>query len=568
MRKSLQTIPWRDIFLVAILILFDLAVHPLTLGPDRLVHDPAVYRLWDSNYLQGDWYTGMAVKSGIYLFYAKIVGAFQLFNLPEELWRQIVYIASLATLFYALIRIARLFTKNILVLPIIAILHMMIATGENAPIWLYGPFLQIDGGLAPRSIGVALSFLALLYVLRGSIIVSAFVLGVATLVHVSNSFVALTLFMLAWGSQSWITSKNSLKDRLRVIGRQAASAFGVYLLAGGWFALYVAGKSSGGIPDFPTEQFIWAWTYFRAPYMALPTIGQYWWIRLGAHVVAIVIGWLLLRRRVGAAAKQAIDLIAVIGLGSVVYFFLFYFFAFIRPWLPGFQFYSLRIVYFAYFAAYLFMGLSLVIVGRELIRILFKRFSIHAERYANGAVVLAIIIFLTIFGSLLEESFHRASMENIRASWFRLLDSSVVLRSRVPERSLIKPPAHATLQYLLSNSQPFLGPPNMSYSPQYFPNIVTFKSFGFTKEGLPEWLMRINDVTRGEIQNVYDAQKTSGHYKPFNVDWVSSYSKLTAEDVIGLAKKYDFRLFLTYQHVSYPFEQVQEDSDYRLYRVP
>jgi hypothetical protein len=564
---NLLKLPWRDILLVGALTLFDLSIHPLTGGPDRLVHDPAVYRLSDPNYLSGDWYTGMAVKSGIYTFYAKLANAWHFLGIPEELWRIILYLCSLALLYYAIIRIARFFHKSILVIPIVALLHVFLLTGNNQPIWLYGPFIHIDGGLAPRTIGMALSFLSLFYLARGSLFASSALLGLATLFHVSNSFIVFTLFLASWIIQAWVTGKDSIRQRLLDLGRKAGLALGIYLLAGGWFALYVA-SLGGSVPaDFPPEKFIWTWTYFRAPYLALPIFGKYWWVRLFAHVLAIVVGWILLRKRVEPATRRGLGIAALVGLGSVVYFFLFYLFAFVWPWVPGFQFYSIRVVYLAYFAAYLFIGLSLVILGREVVTKFLKALGISAKRYATVTLFVAIAVFMALLGVKLAGSFRKPTTENLHTSWQRFAGSLTLSPSSIPQKRPISTPAPTTALYLLSTLEPFLGPPDWNHTP-YLPKIVSFKSFGFTKEGLVEWFERMNDVTGGEIQKIYETQKESGKFETVNLEWRKFYSQLTPEQVLVLADKYGFKLFMTYRDLSYPFERVAEDADYQLYRLP
>ena len=158
--------------------------------------------------------------------------------------------------------------------------------------------------------------------------------------------------------------------------------------------------------------------------------------------------------------------------------------------------------------------------------------------------------------------------QHVYLSWQRLLDNSSVFRSTVPEDNRLKPPQLATIQYLLSDPQPFLGPPNLSFSPFYLPQIVSFKSLGFTKEGLPEWYRRINDVSRGELERTYEEQRESGQWRPVEFNWRKIYSKLTEEEVIALASRYNFRLFLTYRDLTYPFEHIVEDEDYHLYELP
>ena len=142
----LRKLSWRHALIFIVLLLFEVSIHPLGFGPDRRVHDPAVYRLGDSNYLSGDWYTQMAVDSGVYVFYAKLVNVWHFLPFYEGTWRLLLYVASLVALYCAMIRIARLFSQSSLVIPIVAIFHAIVVV-VAPPIWLYGLFIQIDGGL-------------------------------------------------------------------------------------------------------------------------------------------------------------------------------------------------------------------------------------------------------------------------------------------------------------------------------------------------------------------------------------------------------------------------------------
>jgi hypothetical protein len=238
----------------------------------------------------------------------------------------------------------------------VAVFHAIVVV-VAPPIWLYGPFIQVDGGLAPRSIGIALSFLALFYLLKNRSILPWALLGIATLVHVSNSLIIFTLFFAAWLCNEWVLDKRLDRGHLLALGKKAGVAVMIYIIAGGWFALYVASRGIGIETEFSDAKFIWTWIYFRAPYMALPLMPWKAWFLFFLHILAIVVGWYLLRTRAEIQNKKALDLLGYVGTGSVVYFFFFYLFAFAWPWLPGFQFYSIRVVYFAHFVAYIFAAL-------------------------------------------------------------------------------------------------------------------------------------------------------------------------------------------------------------------
>lgn len=546
---------WRDLLVVGLLIVIDMSIHALTGGPDRLIHDPAVYRWWDPNYLPGDWYTGISVASRVYTFYAPIVNAYHWLNLPEEFWRLFLYLTSLGLLYYAIIRIGRVFTRSFLVAPLIVLFHAALVAGSAQPIWLYGPFIQIDGGLAPRSIGVAASFLALFFLTKNRLLLASLVLGLATLVHVSNSLIVFSLFLLAWIINSYFQSRSSSGVSWLERARAVGLAVLVYLVAGGWFALYVA-RANGGVPaDFPTEKFIWTWIDLRAPYMDLPSLPLRSWLRLLFHVAVIGAGWWWLKNRVAERTRPALNLLAIIGLGAFGYFLLFYLFAFLTPWLPGFQFYSLRVVYLAYFVAYLFLSLIVLTLARPYL----------TKPSATAVGLVLILLAIAVFGSVPGIRSVGGKVERLRVSYYRLLEVS---GASVPEKYRSAPPSHATFQYLYRQPEPFLAPPSWENGRYYLPNVASYKSFGFTPSSLAEWYERLNATSRGEIERSYQTQLKNGRFETLNWEWTNQYALLTPEEILSLAERYQFRLFVTYRSVELPFPILAEDDDNRLYQLP
>lgn len=543
MIKIFKKIRWKSLFLFGGLLLFEVSVHPLGLGPDRRIHDPAVYRLADPGYMTGDWYTTMAVESGVYTFYAKLVNIYRVLPVSEEFWRMTLYLLSLSVLYFSLIKIARLFSESALIVPVVAFFHAIVVV-VAPPIWLYGPFIQVDGGLAPRSIGIALSFLALYFLLKQARYVPWILLGVATLVHVSNSLIVFTLFFLAWLLLKILNRETAIpwKAYLITLFRQGSVAFLVYLLAGGWFALSVSLRNAGA-SDFPDEKFIWTWIYFRAPYMALPLMPWKAWLLFGLHIGALVTSWYLLRRWSIEAAHKMLDLVAFIGLGAVIYFFAFYLFTFVFPWLLGFQFYSLRVIYLMHFVAYLFSALVLVMLAQKYIFYRYFFFSVVALGFLVGASLAPVR----------EQA--KKMVRNIGTSKLYLADQET--------RYTLSP----TTAVLISQQEPFLAPPNWFGTPRYLPSVASYKMFGFTPEGLQEWYRRLDAVSHGELEAEYLAQKRVGLFKPVSIDWSATYARLTVEEIQSLSRKYHFTLFLASRQSQYPFEVVAEDEDYRLYRI-
>ena len=544
----LEQLPWRGALLLGLLLILEMSVHPLGLGPDRRIHDPAVYRLADPSYMPGDWYTDMAVESGVYTFYAKLVNVWHFLPVSEEVWRLLLYVVSLVILYYSMVRIARIFSASDLVIPLVAIFHAIVIV-IAPPIWLYGPFIQVDGGLAPRSIGIALSFLALYFLLKNRSILPWLLLGIATLAHVSNSLIVFTLFFAAWLCSEWVSSKRLNQEHWFPLGKKAGLAATVYIVAGGWFALYVATLGSGGETEFSDAKFIWTWIYFRAPYMALPLMPWKAWLLFFLHILAIVVGWYLLRKRAKIQHKKALDLLGFVGVGAVAYFALFYLFAFVWPWLPGFQFYSIRVAYFIHFVAYIFTALFLLSFCKDWIK-----------KQKNFIFLPFLIIIVAILFSLSDPGkvFFKRVQKNLSVSWTYATES---------EARMLRLSGSATTQYLDLHPEPFLAPPNWFGLPAYLPQVASFKTFGFTPKGLEEWYVRMNDVSRGELERIYEQQNRLDTFEPVSMNWKEIYSKLTAEEIVFLSQKYHFTFFLTYKNLAYPFPLVVEDGEYRLYRI-
>lgn len=550
---------WKNILLLGLLLLFEVSIHPLGFGPDRKIHDPAVYRLDDSTYLSGDWYTEMSLESGVYPFYAKLVNMWHILPLSEEPWRLLLYIASIIVLYVSLIRISTLFSASIFIVPIVAIFHAIVML-TAPPIWLYGPFMQIDGGLAPRSIGMALSFLSLFFLLKGARILPWAILGIATLIHVSNSLIVFTLFFLVWiGMQFHFNGFFEKRYWLGLI-RKSFASLAVYILAGGWFALFVAFQHKDGVGMLPTEKFIWTWIYFRAPYMALPLMPWKAWLLFGLHIASLFFAWYFLRQRFRDERRVMLDFLGLIGVGAVVYFFLFYVFAFILPWMPGFQFYSIRVIYFLHFSAYLFTALLLVLWCRDWMVGKFFFGKNIKNAYLRGVLLgsAVSIILIVLFYSYPGRKFFQQSVPNIRASWDRVANS---------ESRKLRVSQSPVDRYLIANQKPFLAPPNWYGSASYLPSVASFKTFGFTMPGMAEWYTRMNDVSRGDLERTFQLQRQSGHFEAVTIDWRTVYSGLSVSDILLLAEKYNFKLFLSYGNLAYPFVVVAKDADYVLYRV-
>lgn len=548
----LKKIPWSEVVLILTMILIDIAIHPLTYGPDRYIHDPAVYRIESEQYLSGDWYTEMATESGVYVFYAPLIQLGDLLLIPEEVWRQGLYLMSLAVLFYSILQIVKMFLPSIFGVFTIIFLHAYLMINIPPP-WLYGPFMQIDGGLAPRTIGVALSFLALFLLLKKARILPWIILGAATLIHVSNSLIVFGLLIVSYAV--WCFFKS---DNLRDVVQEMLVKTGVYLASGGWFAFFVAIQSNGLPEDFTLEKFIWIWIYFRASYMALPLVSFQDWMYFFAHIASIIGGWVILWKYGKPEFRENLNLLSIVGLGAAILFFAFYVFAFVWPWLPGFQFYSLRVIYFTYFIAYLYFGSVLFVLYQLILSKSIWRMQLWERSFIFSCTLVLSVISMNVIYTTIPQIVHRAE-KNFAASWERFLNSNPVS------------PKLDTERYIVMHPEPFISPPDWYASPRhstpYVPSATSFKSFGFTPAGAFQWFERMDDMSRGELQQEFEKQKQKKKWKPTSIQWNKYYSQFTADEICVLSRKYSTKLFLTYQESEYPFPLVVGDTDFRLYRT-
>ena len=551
----LKKIPWQIFFVGIFAIVMEFSIHPLTFGPDRWIHDPAVYRINNPSYLPGDYYTEMAAGSGVYEFYAPLIKMSDSLNISEERWRQVLYLGSLVLIYTSIFFIGRIFSRDWLVLPLLVSLHAYIMT-LAPPFWLYGKFIQVDGGLAPRSIGVALSFLALYFLLKNYRFLPWALLGLATLIHVSNSFIIFTLFLVAYFFREILYRKKWDWSFTGLLLKNGLFAGVVYTLSGGWF-IFNAAIHNMVAATFSDQKFIWTWIFFRAPYMALKRVPFEFWAIFWAHILIGGVCWYLLRKKYSFEVKRSLDLLAIIGVVSVLYLFLFYLFSITFPWLPGFQFYSLRVIYFAYFIAYLFLALGVVGFYQEIFDYCVRKWRTALGKLVIvGCIILSILVFKAFF--VLGSELAQKTPQNLAATWERL---------KAPEKL---PEQMPTIQYLYDHSEPFLSPvADWSLPPgsPYLPSIVTVKCFGFTKPGLEEWFERINAISGGELQKKYEKQLEKKKYKAVTFDWIEIYKDLSAEDIKRLSQEYKFNLVLAYRDTEYPFEVVEEDDHWRLYRL-
>lgn len=544
--------------LLILLLLMEFSVMPLTFGPDRRIHDPAVYRLQDTSYMTGDWYTEMAVDSGVYTFYAGLIQAGSWGGFSEEVWRMFLYIICLSVLYVYLLKLARLFASEWYIIPSVVVLHALLVTAMP-PAWLYGYYIQVDGGLAPRSVAMALSVAALYYLLVSPRYLPWLLLGGATLIHVSNAFITFVLFIGAWFCMRlWgqIQEDKRLSfEKNSILVKDISCGVFLYFISGGWFLLQVFWLSWYQVSTFSAQKFIWTWIYFRAPYMALPAVPWGYWIVFMFHVVALFCGGWLIRKWYGKQ-KEYVDLLIIVGFFALCGFGIFYLFAFVFPWLPGFQFYSLRLIYLLYLIGHLFTVLFLV--G------LLKKMWISKNLRCCSLIEWASSVFLLI---CLGVTFWLCPVfpgtKFVIGAPKNLQDSLKQIQVPGP-----RPPESQTALFLVGQRELFLAPPDWNGSRTYVPSVANFKTFGFSKEGLEEWYRRMNRISRGELEDMYNKQSKKEKYKAVKIDWQKNYESLTVEEIKRLSDEYHFKLFLTYKEKEYPFELVVEDKDYRLYRLP
>lgn len=558
---NLRHLPWKQLGILILLMIFELSMHPLGVGPDRRIHDPGVVRFIDPKSSPGDWYTDAAQASGVYPFYGALVSLGPTFSIEEERWRMILYIISLVVLYIALFRIARIFSDNILVVPLVAVFH---ATGYlyDPPAWLYGPFMHIDGGLAPRSIGVALSFLAVAFFLEERKIAPWIVIGIATLIHVSNSMLVFLVLLATTVLEQLVEMYRRCRQMQPRVAVKQGFPFtqliipiSVYFLSGGWFILAVASHDVVGPMRLTTEQFIWTWVYFRAPYMALPYISYGSWILFSLYLLVLAgamtfLFWFLREKR------KELSRLGLISFFSLMGFVVFYLVTFEVPWLKGFQLYSFRIIYLVYLSMYVSLAIVIVTLPRYLI----NRFPFFQTQLS----LWKWIYILVIGGTYLFFVNHYKVIDRYEGKAIPNLEKSIEYFKK-PQMPAAGSPIE---KYLFDHrAVPYLSPPDWNGPPRHA-SVASFKVFGFTQSSLPIWRDRMDALSRGELSRQYYLQKSQGRFKPVIIDWRETYGKLTAEEVESLRKKWGFRYFVTYiDHQSYPYHVIMMDEKYILYDV-
>ncbi len=557
----LKRLSWLDILILGLLLLFEVSMHPLGIGPDRRIHDPGVARFIDPQSFPRDWYANSVEESGVYSFYGPLVALGPILSIDEERWRMMLYIGSLIILYGSLIRIARVFTKSPLVVPFIALFHA-IGYLYSPPAWLYGPFIHIDGGLAPRSIGVALSFLSLAFILEKKPVAPWVVLGIATLFHVSNS---LLVFLVIVSSMLVIWTVEALRNEsiqywrrgIKYIFSRLVTASWWYIVAGGWFVFAVAWRdTSGSSIVMTTEQFIWTWVYFRAPYMALTHVSFGSWMLFFLHVGLTVFCALLLSRIFLDKQREVIILTLTAGF-SLAGFGVFYFFTFIFPWLPGFQLYSFRVIYLVYFVAYFLLALLITSLPRYLLQRLLvvqpRKIRTLMLVYYSG-VMIGLILFIK------EEHIDDRYLKNATGN---LEKSAIYLRSSPVVRS-----GSSIENFLLAHrNQAYLAPPDWYGPAQYTSHVASFKVFGFTQASLPVWYERMDTLSRGKLSNIYSRQLKQDQWEPISIKWKESYGTFTNSEIQDLKQKYNFDYFVTYSDLQYDFPVLMKEEKYTLYSM-
>ena len=538
-------------------------MHPLGIGPDRRIHDPGVTRFLDPESFPGDWYADAVQASGVYPFYGALIGIGDVIGIGEERWRMFLYIACLVVTYSSLLRIARVFTDNILVIPVLVVLHAVVYL-YDPPAWLYGPFIHVDGGFAPRSLGIAFSFLAIALVLEKKVLAPWIILGLATLIHVSNSLLIFLLLLFAkaieWIIAIWREERgaHSIKQKIRkFIGRIALTTL-AYVVSGGWFVLAVAIRDATAHTNFPAQQFIWIWTYFRAPYMALPEVSYSSWLIFFLLIGGCVVSGVSLYYLKKYLQKPIVFLSSLAG-GSLLGFGFFYLTSFVYPWLTGFQLYSFRVVYIFYFVAYLFIAVALISFPSFFTEKLSDRFSFLRNKRVFVGMYTLILGSIFIWG--IDE--YKVLDKYLDQAWGNIVKSyQYLLNPGFPEQE------SPIQKFLLEHqSETYLAPPNWYGPPQYTSHVASFKVFGFTQASLPIWYERMDVISRNELSKAYSKQSVDGKFKPVVVDWEKKYSTLSTEEINDLQKKYNFRYFVTYSDVVYPYLMLIKEKRYSLYLV-
>jgi hypothetical protein len=532
----LRTANFRLIIFIFFGITLDLIIHPLTHGPDRLIHDPAV-NYYLSRSVNYDWYTSIAVSSQIYLPYSYVIGAGQYLLGCTEKWRAILYIFSLCANYLAIAKISKLLSGGLAVASALIIIHTVFFKVTGNP-WVYGQFLQIDGGLAPRSISNAAGFWALYLFLANRCHRGAILLGLATFIHPSNTLLIYTLFVFSMTLCSLTHRSCNIKDTIRTTIINTV----IYIFSGGWFAftVYLYTTSSAEISG---HFLMWVWLYVRVPYM----------LYVNNHVTAIILPFLMCiiscacyfylklqdTLQFHPHKSKNLQFLFCISALSFLGFFIYEINAYYLYSLTIFKMYSIRLLNYGYLASFLLISLTTRELWVSYIKTWLKKVS-SCKKYLYIPCLLIVFI----------------------ASVLAFNNNKLIYAKLCSQNSEIN-----VINFIKRKDLSFLGPPTFNHSWIYVNQAITFKSFGFTDDSIFEWANRISFSKNCDLKNIYENQLKVGKFKAPNINFDNCYNSLTAGELKKIADRLNVSYALVSDEMTGLGNIVYKDQNYVLYRI-
>jgi hypothetical protein len=528
-------------FKLIVFILFgislDLIIHPLTHGPDRLIHDPAVnYYLSPS--VNMDWYTSVAVSSHIYLAYSYVIGAGQYLLGCTEKWRAILYVFSLCANYLAIAKISKLLSGGLAVASVLVIIHTAFFQVFGNP-WVYGQFLQIDGGLAPRSISNAAGFWGLYLFLANRYHRGAILLGLATFIHPSNTLLIYTLLIISMTLCSLTHKSWNIKDTIRTSIINTI----IYIFCGGWFAFAVYLYTSS-TAEISGHFLMWVWLYIRAPYMLyvnnrasdiiLPFLtciiscGCYFYLKLLQDTLQF-----------HQHQSKNLQFLFYISILSFLGFFIYQINAYYLYSLTLFKSYSIRLLNYGYLASFLLISFTIKELWVSYIKTCLKTVSL-CKKYLYILGLLIVFIGLVI------------AFNNNKLIYAKLCSQNSEIN---------------VINFIKRKDLSFLGPPNFNHSWIYLNQAITFKSFGFTDESIFEWANRISFSKNCDLKNIYENQLKVGKFKTPNINFDNCYNNLTVGELKKIANRLNISYALVYDEMTGLGNVVYKDQNFVLYRI-
>lgn len=484
----------------------------MTSGPDRVIHDPLVNRVLDTNYLANDWFVNTAAGSGVHYFYGKLIGIGDNLSLQGNLWEDILFFLFLQILLISLSCISYKLFKRFIPVLIVFTIHFFIEIFLSTH-FDYGPYFPYDMGIAPRALSMPLGFLSIFFCIEKKYLISTLFLGISTLMHPSNGLLlAIILLGSVFLLDIIITKKISLAN-IRLLLNNVI----LYVTFGGFFAVYLAFSSFNPLENFDIHKFVWGWIYLRCPYLDVIDTGFRVKVAFVIHfLIHGIIGFHLLFKE--NSYNQKIIYIWIVGFIGNVLFLLFFFSLYFFPNQTIFSLYSFRTIYLSFFSlhcllVYFFLRmLKNITIKRQLSFLKFNHFSKKGQ-------YLKIFLLMFCMSPAVYTSWKGEPLSNIKNS-IENFGSTLQLETD-------------SLSIFLQNTEDMIliNPKIIVSSDFYIPTYATFKNFVFTPTGMFEWMKRMDALCNGQIEMEYIRQKNNKKFEKAKIDWDACVTSFKDDEI-------------------------------------